>query len=251
MVSLSDSAAVVTGAASGIGEAIAHELASHGASVVVADVAEDVHAVADDVSEAGGEAIAQVTDISDPEEIDALVDTAVAEFGTIDVLCNNAGVFDESRSVGDTSETQWDHVLDVNLKGVFLLTKAALPHLQEGDGEGVVVNTASIAGKVAGGGGTAYTSSKHGLIGFTKQFANDYGPDVRANAVCPGFIDTGMTDDMIAETPDEVHAIVDGTPAKRYAEPEEVARVVRFLASDDASFMYGTAVDVDGGWLVD
>jgi 3-oxoacyl-[acyl-carrier protein] reductase len=103
MVSLDDSAAVVTGAASGIGEAIAHELTAHGASVVVADVAEDIHTVADDVTDAGGDAVGTVTDISDPDDIDALVDTAVEEFGTIDVLCNNAGVYDDARSVGDTT----------------------------------------------------------------------------------------------------------------------------------------------------
>lgn len=252
MVSVADSIVVVTGSASGMGRSMTHEFADNGASVVAVDVDEDgLEEVTSEISDNGGEAIGVVGDVSDHDSVKNIVEQATDEYGTIDVLCNNAGILDDYTPAGETSEELWDRVIDINLKGVFLLTKAALPALTEGDEEGVVINTASVAGKVAGGGGAAYTSSKHGVIGFTKQLSHDYGPDIRANAVCPGFIKTGMTEDMIEETPDEIHDIVQATPAERYADPEEVAQVVTFLASDDASFMHGTAVDVDGGWLVD
>lgn len=252
MVSIADSVVVITGGASGMGQSMAREFADGGASVVLVDVDEDgLEEVTDEISGTDGEAIGVVGDVSDPDSMESVVERATDEYGTIDVLCNNAGILDEYTPAGETSEDLWDSVIDINLKGVFLLTKAALPELTEGDDEGVVINTASIAGKVAGGGGAAYTSSKHGVIGFTKQLSYDYGPEIRANAVCPGFIETGMTEEMIEDTPDEINEIVQSTPAERYADPDEVARVVRFLASDDASFMHGTAVDVDGGWLVD
>lgn len=252
MVSLADSVVVVTGGASGMGRSMVLEFADKGASVVAVDIDEDgLSEVISEVTADGGEAISVLGDVSDRDSIETVVEQAIDEYGTIDVLCNNAGILDDYAPAGETSEELWDSVMDINLKGLFLLTKTALPALMDGEDEGVVINTASIAGKVAGGGGAAYTSSKHAVVGFTKQLSHDYGPEIRANAVCPGFIETGMTEDLIEETPDEVDEIVQATPAERYAEPEEVARVVAFLASDDASFMHGASVDVDGGWLVD
>ncbi len=248
MVSLSESVVVITGAASGMGRSMAHEFADAGANVVAVDVDEDgVKTVADEIETAGGEAIALYADVTDTDSVSEIVDRTVEEYGTIDVLCNNAGVLDDYASVEETSDELWHGVLGVNLNGPFYLTRAALPALREGEEEGVVINTASIAGKVAGGGGSAYTASKHGLIGFTKQLAHDYGPEIRANAICPGAVETGMTDELI----EEMEAMTAETPAKRYAAPEEIANAAVFLASDDASFVYGTAVDVDGGWLVD
>ncbi|AKH98037.1 SDR family NAD(P)-dependent oxidoreductase [Halanaeroarchaeum sulfurireducens] len=248
MVSLPDSVAVITGAASGMGKAMAHEFADEGASVVVVDVDEDgAAAVATEIADGGGDAMAVYGDVTDTDSVESVVEESVEEFGTIDILCNNAGILDDFTPAGEASDDLWNAVIDVNLNGPFHMTRAALPVLQEGNEEGVVINTASIAGKVAGGGGAAYTTSKHGLIGFTKQLSHDYGPDIRANAVCPGAVATGMTEDMI----EDLEAMTEGTPAGRYAKPEEIARVVRYLASDEASFVHGTAVNVDGGWLVD
>lgn len=250
MVTMQDSVAVVTGAASGMGRSMALEFANEGASVVAVDVDEEgVRDVADEIEGDGGDAIAVYGDVTDADSVESVVESAVDEFGTIDVLCNNAGILDDYASVEETSIDQWNAVIGVNLDGVFMLTKEALPALLEGDEEGVVINTASIAGKVAGGGGAAYTSSKHGVIGFTKQLSYDYGPDIRANAICPGAVETGMTEELIEAG--EVEPMVAETPSGRHAQPEEVADVAVFLASDDASFVHGTAVDVDGGWLVD
>jgi 3-oxoacyl-[acyl-carrier protein] reductase len=248
MVTLSDSVVVVTGAASGMGRSMAHEFADAGAAVAVVDIdADGAASVADAIGSAGGEAIAVDGDVTDTESVERIVDLTADEYGTIDVLCNNAGVLDDFAPVGETTDDLWNGILDVNLTGPFYLTRAALPSLRDGSDEGVVINTASVAGKVAGGGGAAYTTSKHGLIGFTKQLAHDYGPEIRANAVCPGAVETGMTEEMI----EDLEAMTADTPAGRYADPEEIASVVAFLASDEASFVHGTAVDVDGGWLVD
>ncbi|MFC7113828.1 SDR family oxidoreductase [Natronoarchaeum sp. GCM10025703] len=179
---------MITGGASGMGKSMAHEFADEGASVVAVDV---------------------------DEGVSRRLPTR-----------SRATVGRRWRST-ETSDDLWHGVLDVNLNGPFYLTRAALPELLEGDDEGVVINTASIAGKVAGGGGSAYTTSKHGLIGFTKQLAHDYGPELRANAICPGAVETGMTDDLI----EEMEAMTADTPAGRYAAPEEIATVAVFLAA--------------------
>lgn len=248
MVTIQSSVAIVTGAASGMGESIAHGLAEKGASVVVVDIDEDsAMAVVDEIRADGGEAMVALADVSDREDIEQVVEKTTSEYGTIDILCNNAGILDDHAPVGDASDELWYGVIGVNLHGPFLMTRAALPSLLEGSEEGVVLNTASIAGKTAGGGGAAYTTSKHGLIGFTKQLSHDYGPEIRANAICPGAVETGMTEDMV----DELEEMTADTPAERYAQPEEIADVALFLASDEASFIHGAAIDVDGGWLVD
>ena len=246
MVSIPDSVALVTGGASGMGEAMVREFADRGAGVVVVDVdGEGAEAVASDVEAAGGSAIAVGCDVSEKSDVEAAVSRAVDAFGTIDVLCNNAGVFDGDVPLDEMADERWHGVLGVNLHGPFMLTKAALPALLDGDDEAVVISTASVAGKSGGGGGVAYTASKHGLVGFTKALAHHHAPDIRANAVCPGFVATGMTAGML----DELAEMAAETPAGRYAQPEEVATLVAFLASDDAAMIHGEAVNVDGGIL--
>ena len=246
MVTLEDGVAVVTGAASGMGEAMASEFASAGADVVLVDVdGEGAERVAAEIESDGGSALAAPADVTDREQVERVVESAVEAFGTIDVLCNNAGIFDEETPIGEMSDDLWESVLGVNLHGQFLLTRAAIPALRDGDDEAVVINTSSVAGKSGGGGGVAYTSSKHGVVGFTKALANDYPGEIRANAICPGFVRTGLTEDVL----DMLQELSEKTPAGRYAQPEEIARVAAFLASDDASFVNGVALNVDGGMM--
>lgn len=241
MVKLLGSSVVITGAASGMGKAMAYEFADRGANVVAVDV--DEGGVNNVANEIGEDAIGVHGDVSDTDSMESVVETAVDKFGTIDVLCNNAGILDQT-SVGDTSDDLWDRILEVNLNGPFYLTRAALPELQSGDEEGVVINMSSISGK-AGGGGAAYTTSKHGVIGLTKHLTAAYAPDIRANAICPGHVKTGMTEDFL----DQLNEDAAETPAKVPAEPEEIASVAVFLASDAASFIHGEAINVDGGKL--
>jgi NAD(P)-dependent dehydrogenase (short-subunit alcohol dehydrogenase family) len=239
--------AVITGAGSGMGAAMARGFHAEGASVVAVDV--DEAGLDATIADLGGErAQPVVLDVTDRE--------AVAAFGAsldrVDVLCNNAGILDDYAPAHETDWALWTRILAVNLTGPYLMAHAILPGMIE-RGRGAIVNTASIAGFVAGGGGAAYTTSKHGLIGFTKQLAFDYGRlGIRANAICPGAIATGMTVEL--RTPEagneHVNAAIEATPAGRWGQPEEVANLALFLASDEASFIHGVPVLVDGGWTL-
>jgi 3-oxoacyl-[acyl-carrier protein] reductase len=242
---------VVTGAGSGMGEAMTRAFHAEGASVVAVD--RDTAAVEAVVAGLDGtedRAIARTVDVSDAE--------AVARFGAevaagrVDVLCNNAGVLDDYLPAHETSPELWARILGVNLTGPYLMARALVPRMLE-EGAGAIVNTASIAAFVGGGGGAAYTASKHGLLGLTRQMAFDYGRHgIRVNAICPGAVATGMTTEL--RTPElgneHVNAVIEATPAGRWGRPEEIAALALFLASDEASFIHGTPVLADGGWTV-
>jgi len=241
-----DKVVLVTGAGSGIGRAIARQVHAEGAQVVALDVVPaGVQALADEL---GSERLSAIElDIRDGERVNATVDAVVAEHGGVDALFNNAGISDQFTPAGDTSDELWESVLGVNLIGPFRLSRRVLPSMISRGG-GAIVNTGSVASVVAGAGGAAYTVSKHGILGLTRSLAIDYGSKgVRVNAVLPGAIKTGLTssDDAVVEGADDAIA---ATPAGRWAEPEEVARIAVFLASDDASFVHGSAYTVDGGW---
>ena len=241
--------AIVTGAGGGIGRASALGFARAGASVAVADVnadgAEETVALAE---AAGGRAIAVVTDVSSSDAVRAMVDRTIGEFGRIDYAHNNAGVAGEQNDVGDVPEAEWDRVLGVMLRGVFLCMKYEIPHmLAEG---GSVVNTASGAGLVAYPGQSPYVSSKHGVIGLTKTAALEYGArGVRVNAVCPGTVLTPRVETVIEEMALEP-ALIALHPIGRIGTADEVANAVLWLCSDDASFVLGHALSVDGGYVV-
>jgi 3-oxoacyl-[acyl-carrier protein] reductase len=241
-----DKVVIVTGAGSGIGRAIARQVHAEGAHVVAIDVVPDgVQALAGELD--SGRLSPVELDIRDRERTDAVVDEVVAKSGGVDVLFNNAGVSDQFTPAGDTSDELWDSVVGVNLIGPFRLARRVLPSMIARGG-GAIVNTGSVASIVGGAGGAAYTVSKHGILGLTRSLAIDYGSKgVRVNAVLPGAIRTGLTssEDAVVEGADDAIA---ATPAGRWAEPEEVARIAVFLASDDASFIYGSAYTVDGGW---
>jgi 3-oxoacyl-[acyl-carrier protein] reductase len=246
MARFSDKVVVVTGAGSGIGRAIARQVHAEGAKVVAIDV---VPAGVEELAEQldAGRVVPVELDIRDGERVNAAVDDVVAKHGGIDVLFNNAGVSDQFTPAADTSDDLWESVLGVNLIGPFRLARRVLPSMISRGG-GAIVNTGSVASVVAGAGGAAYTVSKHGILGLTRSLAIDYGSKgVRVNAVLPGAIRTGLTssEDALVEGADDAIA---ATPAGRWAEPEEVAKIAVFLASDDASFIHGSAYTVDGGW---
>lgn len=246
---LSGKVAFITGAGSGMGKATALEFARQGARVVAVDI--DKKSVDNTCLEIGAEkAFAINGDISVADSVTRMCDEAIAHFGRVDILVNNAGILDNYLSVTQTDEALWDKVLNVNLKSMFLTTRALIPQMVERGG-GVIINVASIAALVAGGGGAAYTASKHGVVGLTRQIAFDYGQrGVRANAICPGAVETGMTKDIFAADDAAVMAAVRSVPAGRYGKAEEIAKLALYLASDDASFVHGAAFVIDGGWTV-
>lgn len=238
----SDRVAVITGAAGGIGGALAELLARSGASVVLADLDETaVSARAAALAGLPGRAIGVGLDAADPESIDGLVDVVRERFGRIDLLVPSAGVYPESL-VAETSDEQWRSVQRINLDGVFMLIKRAIPLMRSGAS---IVNLTSVAGHRGSYGHAHYAVSKGGLIAFTRTLALELGPQgVRVNAVSPGIIDTAMTADARAAKGDEWIA---ATPLRRDGTPEEIASTIAFLLSDAASFVHGEVVHVNGG----
>lgn len=241
--------AIVTGAASGIGRATARQFATEGATVVVADVAreagrETAAAIRDD----GGEATFQAVDVTDADQVAALVEGTVDRHGSLDLAFNNAGIEGTSEPLAEQSEADWDSVVDTNLKGVWLCMKHELPAMAGGGG-GAIVNTSSIAGMAAVG-AAPYVASKHGVIGLTRVAATEYADaDIRVNAVCPGFIDTPLLDRAREESAEALQLAVEAQPLGRFGRPEEVAATAVWLCSEAASFVTGNAYPVDGGYM--
>ncbi len=242
--------ALITGAGSGMGRAMAFAFAGEGARIAAVDV--NLDSVKRVVAELGGEKhLALAGDVSSGDSVAGFSRTAVETLGQVDILVNNAGILDNYASVTETSEELWDRIIEVNLKGMYLTCHALLPAMVARR-SGVIINLGSIAGFVAGGGGAAYTTSKHGVIGFTRQLAFDYGKHgVRANAICPGAVETGMTKEIFASGDMAVMESVRSVPAGRHAQPEEIAKLGLFLASEeDSSFIHGAAMLIDGGWTI-
>ncbi|MGH6953799.1 MAG: SDR family NAD(P)-dependent oxidoreductase [Alphaproteobacteria bacterium] len=240
--------AVVTGAASGIGKATAERLGREGAKLVLADLA-DAEPVGEVVRGRGGEAIVVSTDVSDESQVKRLFARARADFGRVDVLVNAAGISRRTLAV-DTRLEVWDRLLDVNLKGTFLCCREAII-LMRGAGGGSIVNIASELALVAVPRLTAYAASKAGVMQLTRGLAVEHAKDgIRVNCVCPGPTDTPMLSRGIESMADPEAARrgqVEGTLFGRLGRPEEIANVIRFLASDEASFMTGSIVVADGG----
>jgi NAD(P)-dependent dehydrogenase (short-subunit alcohol dehydrogenase family) len=242
---------LVTGAGSGIGEATALRFGAEGAAVAAADLsAPAADAVAARIRQAGGRAIALAADVSREADCRALVEKTTRELGALDVLVNNAGI-GAVGTVLETDEATFARVMDVNVKGTFLLSKAALPGMVARRG-GVIVNTASIAGVRGIPQRAAYTASKHAIVGLTRAMALDHVKDgIRVNCVCPGTVDTPWVGRLLAQAADPVAAraaLVARQPMGRLGQAEEMAAAILFLASEESSFTTGTAMLVDGGF---
>jgi meso-butanediol dehydrogenase / (S,S)-butanediol dehydrogenase / diacetyl reductase len=247
---LAGKVALVTGAGSGIGQAIAVLFAAEGAGVGVADFSEaGGNATVSQIRAAGGEAEFFRVDVSRSAEVKAAVDGALRRWGQLDILCNNAGI-GVAATVVETAEEDWDRTLAVDLKGVFLGCKYAIPPMIARGG-GVIVNTASVAGQVGVLNRAAYCAAKAGVVGLTKSVAVDYiGQNIRINAICPGTVDSPWIQKILSAQPDPVaerQRMVERQPMGRMGEPAEIARAALYLACDDSAFVTGTALVIDGG----
>jgi NAD(P)-dependent dehydrogenase (short-subunit alcohol dehydrogenase family) len=239
--------AIVTGAASGIGRATARLLAREGAQVVVADIDVDGgRETVDGITHAGGQAEFVETDVSQAEQVQALVTRTVARFGRLDVLHNNAYWAPLNTPVVDTTEEQWQRTIDVTLKSVYLGCKFAIPVMLERGG-GSIVNTASTAALVASPQFAAYAAAKGGVVALTRNIAFDYGPrGIRCNAVCPGLIETPATAPVLADAARR-QWLTEKIVVGRIGRPDDIAAAVLYLASDESTFVTGQTIVVDGG----
>ena len=252
---LEDRIAIVTGGSSGIGRGIALEFAREGARVVVADIREDprrgkyheqdtVSTTVSEIVGLGGEGVFVEADLSDDSAIARMVETSVTRFGGVDILVNNAGI----HIPGDSQEISiedWDRVTGVNLRGVFLAIKACVPYVRESR-FGRIINIASI-NAFAGGGGPPYASAKAGIINLSRDIALEVAADsVTVNTICPGYIETAMQD---YQTEEQIEASRIRTALPRFGLPSDIGHAAVFLASDDASWITGVALTVDGGWV--
>lgn len=244
---LSGKVAVVTGGTRGIGRAITEGFAEVGADVVPTSRTQaDVEEAVDAVEARGGRSVAVTTDVSDDDDIETLFEQTAEEVGDVDVVVNNAGI-NPDHALGrpeDVDPDSFDMTVDVNLRGAFRCAQLAASHLGEG---GNIINIASVGGLVGLPRQHPYVASKHGIVGLTKSMALDWAPDVRVNAIAPGYVATELTNEL-QENDELRESIIRRTPMDRFADPAELASPAVFLASDAASYVTGTCLSVDGGW---
>ncbi len=239
--------ALITGSARGIGKAIAERLASQGARIVISDVLMDAaEATVKELNDKGYEAFAIKADVSNADDVQALIKETVAKYQTLDIMVNNAGITRDTLMIR-MSEKDWDLVLDINLKGAFLMTQATAKVMMK-QRSGRIVNISSVVGQMGNAGQANYSASKAGLIGLTKSSARELASrGITVNAIAPGFIESEMTEKLPEEVRNE---FMKATALKRFGKPEDIAAAVAFLVSDDASYITGQILAVNGGLLM-
>lgn len=243
--------AIITGSTKGIGRATAILMAQEGAKVVITGTTEEAGSeVVSIIKEAGGDAFFQKTDVTSAEALDALVKAALDHYGKIDILVNNAGIGGSLANMNQITDAEWDKVLATNLTAAFQIMKLVIP-VMENNGGGTIVNVASMASTAAGRGGIAYTTAKHGFLGLTRQISLDHGhTGIRINAVLPGPINTQMIARILELPQHPLNMKIKMSPSGRPGEPEEVAKAIAFLASDESSYIHGASLAVDGGYSI-
>lgn len=247
-MNLKNKVAIVTGSRRGIGKAIVLALAKAGANVVVSDInIDDCNKVVEEIKAIGKEGLAVKADISDPEEVKEMVKSTVKRFGKVDILVNNAGIYMQ-KSLKDVSEQDFDRILDINLKGVFLCSKAVVPEMIK-QGKGKIINITSIAGQVGFADSSAYCASKGAIINITRELALELAQyKINVNAIGPGVIETAMTNDLLKDKATK-ETLLANIPLNRIGKPEDIANAALFLASDKTDYITGITLFVDGGWL--
>jgi 3-oxoacyl-[acyl-carrier protein] reductase len=249
---LDDLVVLITGAGSGIGRAMTEEFGARGAVVAACDINEETASAAEVAARAAGApaGFAVGVDVATAAGAARAVAEVEAQFGRIDVLCSNAGILDGYASALEATEELWDRVFDINVKACWLLSRAALPGMLE-RGAGAIIVTASVCGLVAGGGGVAYTSSKHAVVGLTRQLAfENAARGIRVNAICPGVVQTAMTQPFFDDQTSVMYDFIPNIPSGTWAQPAEIAKVAALLASGEVPFMHGACVVADGGWTI-
>lgn len=247
MISLKGKSAIVTGSGRGIGKAIAIKLAEYGANVVVSDIIEDnINKVIQEIKSKNGNAIGCVADVTNSSSVEALIEKCKNEYGSLDILVNNAGITKDALTMR-MSDEQWDNVINVNLKGVFLCGRAAYKVMMK-QKSGIIINIASIVGIIGNIGQANYSATKGGVIAMTKTWAKEFASrGVRVNAIAPGFINSDMT----AVIPEEIkEKFKSNIPMGRFGEPEDIANVCVFLSSEMSTYITGQVLVVDGGMVM-
>ena len=242
---LKDKVAVITGGANGIGKATSLLFSEHGAKIAIVDINQEAgDQVVAEITEKGGIANFEKTNISKSVEVNKMMEKVVAKYGGVDILINNAGILADAQLVKMTEE-EWDRVIDINLKGIFLCGQSAAKVMIEKENGGVIINTSSVVGIYGNFGQTNYVASKAGVIGMTKTWVRELGKyNIRVNAVAPGFINTEIIKDMPEKI---IEMMKEKTPLNRLGKPEDIANAFLFLASKNADYITGAVLQVDGG----
>lgn len=245
---LKNKVAIITGSRRGIGKAIALAFAKAGANVVVSDInLDDCNKVVEEIKAIGKKGLAVKADVSNPEDVSKMINLTTEKFGKVNILVNNAGIYMQ-KSLTDVTEQDFDRILDINLKGVFLCSKAAVPEMIK-QGKGKIINITSIAGQVGFANSSAYCASKGAIINITKELALELAQyKINVNAIGPGVIETDMTKDLLEDKAIK-ETLLANIPLNRIGEPEDIANAALFLASDNSDYITGITLFVDGGWL--